>query len=54
MFYDGERADVPEFIVVDWSLCYQRSATATGRDLNPEEIFTVDDTVMPCRMEIAF
>ncbi len=28
---NGESADVPEDIVVDWSLRYPRSATATPR-----------------------
>ena len=43
---NGESADVPEDIVVDWSLRYPRSATATG---TPKAIFSVDDTVMHCR-----
>ena len=38
---NGESADVPEDIVVDWSLRYSRSATAT-----PESHFSMDDTVM--------
>ena len=32
---NGESADVPEDIVVDWSLRYPRSATATGTPQKP-------------------
>ena len=43
---NGESADVPEDIVVDWSLRYPRSALATGTP----HTFSVDDTVMHCRI----
>ena len=33
---NGEKADVSEYIVVDWSLHFQRSATAT---VHPESYF---------------
>ena len=36
---NGESADVPEDIVVDWSLRYTRSATATPR--KPFSVWTI-------------
>ena len=36
---NGESADVPEDIVVDWSLRYPRSATATPR--KPFSVWTI-------------
>ena len=36
---NGESADVPEYIVVDWSLRYPRSATATPR--KPFSVWTI-------------
>ena len=40
---NGESADVPEDIVVDWSLRYPRSATAT-----PRKPFPVSWTILLC------
>ena len=37
----GESADVPEDIVVDWSLCFPRSATATGTPRKPFSVLTI-------------
>ena len=38
---NGESADVPEDIVVDWSLHYPRSATATGTPQKPFSVWTI-------------
>ena len=41
---NGESADVPDGIVVDWSLRFPR--------YTPKAMFSVDDAVMHCRMWI--
>ena len=38
---NGESADVPEDIVVDWSLRLPRSATATGTPRKPFSVWTI-------------
>ena len=43
MVFNGESADDPEDIVVDWSLRYP-----CLQMLHPESHFSMDDTVMHC------
>ena len=45
----GERADMPENIVVAWSLRFPRYATATGTPRKPFSVWTLLLCIAVCR-----
>ena len=46
---NGESADVPENIVVDWSLRFPRYETATGAPRKPFSVWTILLCIAVCR-----